>query len=77
MPKKGRLEKVLGELEKNKPGYTITIQMPYHPRLAYLLNDSRKTEKTVLKSLIEFFSKLPRGYGGTEFIKIGVKEDLV
>ena len=71
---KSRLEKVLGVLEKTRPNYIVTLDMPYHPRLAYLLNDSRKNGKTQLNSLIEFFSALPRGYGGTSAIKMEVKE---
>ena len=74
VPDVGRLVTLMKAIDKVKPQYVVTLTFPYHPRLAYLLNDTRKNEKTQLKSLIEFFSSLPRGYGGTDSVKMDVKE---
>lgn len=75
MPDPGRLVTLIKKLDITRPNYVITLHMPYHQRLAYLLNDSRKNEGTTIKSLIEFFSNVPRGYGGTSAITMEVKED--
>jgi len=75
MSKIGRMNELIKELDKTKPTYIITLTMPYHPRLAYLLNDARKNGRTQLRSLIEFFSRLPNGYGGTSAVKMDVKEE--
>jgi hypothetical protein len=58
-------------MEKKEP-VTITLTLPYHPKLAFILNDPRAKMKTKLKNLIVFMLNLPLGYGGFASINMEI-----